>query len=196
MAKRKKINFKLIDRITGAEPYAVLDKMRTFHLELQEASIAIAWRKRLTPDKDNHLVLGKCVKASDLQRELAEYDFIILLNQEVWEDSEFTGEKRMALMDHELCHAARCYDDEGSARYDERGRAVWRTRKHDIEEFQEIVQRHGCYKNDLERFAEALLKKRAAPLFVDEMEVGAPLAKAATMGGTHQKRRPRGAEIQ
>ena len=168
MAKRKKINFELIDRITGAEPYAVLDKMRTFHLELQEASIAIAWRKRLTPDKDNRLVLGKCVKASDLQRELAEYDFIILLNQEVWEDSEFTGEKRMALMDHELCHAAASYDDDGVIKEDERGRPVWRTRRHDIEEFEEIIARHGCYKKDLERFAEIIAKKRKAPLFDKE----------------------------
>ena len=31
MAKRKKINFRLIDRITGAEPYGILDRMREHH---------------------------------------------------------------------------------------------------------------------------------------------------------------------
>jgi hypothetical protein len=31
VAKRKKINFRLIDRITGAEPYGILDRMREHH---------------------------------------------------------------------------------------------------------------------------------------------------------------------
>ena len=198
MAKLKRINFQLLDRLNHAEPYQILDKMRIFHGELEEAQIAIAWRKRLSTDKDGHLVLGKCMKASDLQRELSEYDFVILLNREVWLDPAFTEEKKQALMDHEMCHAARAFDDKGTEQRDERGRAVWRTRKHDIEEFQEIVKRHGCYKKDLERFADELLKKRAAPLFeqlsapIEETdEPGAPLAQAATMGGTHQKRKSR-----
>jgi hypothetical protein len=49
-------------------------------------------------------------------------------------------------------------------KYDERGRNVWRVRKHDIEEFQAIVERHGCYKRDLENFAKSLLKKTETPL--------------------------------
>lgn len=39
------------------------------------------------------------------------------------------------------------------------------TRKHDIEEFRDVVARHGCYKKDLDNFAEALLEKHANPLF-------------------------------
>ena len=201
MPKPKKINFELIDRLVFSEPYSHLDKMRRFHGELQEAQIALAWCKALSPDKDGHLVLGKCVKVSDLHRELQDYDFIILLNQEVWMDEEFTQEMKSALVDHELCHAARAFDSEGDEMRDERGRAVWRTRKHDIEEFQEIVKRHGCYKKDLERFADELLKKRAAPLFEEcakeygdpKSEASAPLASAVAMGeGTHQaKRKPR-----
>lgn len=207
MARPKKINYQLLDRITTPEPYQILDKMRLFHGELQEANIAIAWRKRLSTDKDGHLVLGKCMRASDLQRELADYDFVILLNREIWGDEVFTEDKKRALMDHELCHAARAFDAEGNEQRDERGRPVWRTRKHDIEEFQEIVKRHGCYKKDLERFADELLKKRAAPLFAPIAEtmptatlitpdgtrtdVTTALASAATMGGTHQKRKPR-----
>ena len=200
MAKPKVINFELIDRLVFSEPYSILDKMRRFHGELAEARIAIAWRKALSPDKDGHLILGKCVKVSDLHRELADWDFIILLNQEVWCDEEFTDEKKSALMDHELCHAARSFDSDGNEQRDERGRAVWRTRKHDIEEFQEIVKRHGCYKKDLERFADELLKRRAAPLFeqvstpepeIEEHSDAAPLASVVTMGGSHQKRKPR-----
>lgn len=90
------------------------------------------------------------------------YDFIILLNQEVWNDKEFGPEKKAALIDHELCHAEVALARDGEPKLDERGRRVWRTRKHDIEEFRAVVQRHGCYKYDLEKFAETLLRRRAA----------------------------------
>ena len=161
MSKPKKVNFELIEE--PSEPYRILDEMRRFHPAIADANIALAWRKELKPDKDGHLVLGKCIKATDLQREFSDYDFIILLNREVWEDSEFTDEKKRALVDHELCHATVATDDDGE-KYDERGRKVWRVRKHDIEEFYAIINRHGCYKRDLELFAEAIMKKRKTPL--------------------------------
>lgn len=163
MAK-KKINFELIEDLES-EPYRILAEMRRFHEDTKGAAIALAWCKRLKADQDGILVLGKCVKVSDLYREFAAYDFVILLNREVWEDSEFTKEKKRALVDHELCHAAEALDEEGEPKWDERGRRVFRSRKHEIEEFREIVQRHGCYKRDLELFAEALIKKRKTPLF-------------------------------
>lgn len=165
MAELKKINFELIE--PGSAPYEVLGQVRLYHGEISEAKIAIAWRENLKADKDGHLILGKCIKASDLQRELAEYDFVILLNREVWEDPEFTDAKKLALVDHELCHAAVAVDKDNVPRRDERGRLVWRTRRHDIEEFRAIVQRHGCYKKDLELFADALIKKRKTPLLND-----------------------------
>ena len=162
MAKLKAINFELI-ALDGA-PYAILREMLKFHKDLAEVSVALAWRENLKADKDGHLILGKCVKASDLQRELADFDFVILLNRDIWEDDDFTEDKKRALMDHELCHAAGSMTEDGTPKRDERGRRVWRTRKHDIEEFQAIVERHGCYKKDLERFAEAITKKRRTPL--------------------------------
>lgn len=168
-SKAKAVNFELIpenDNGHITEPYKILDQVRRkFHPDLILAKIALAWRKALKPDPDGHLMLGKCVKASDLQKEFSAWDFVILLNREVWMDPEFTPEKKRALVDHELCHAAPALDKELEQKSDERGRKVWRTRKHDIEEFICIVQRHGCYKRDLEQFAEGLLAKREAPLF-------------------------------
>lgn len=165
MSKPKKVNYELINPSDNSEPYRLLDEVRNnWHEHLHSAHICLAWRKALKPDVDGHLVLGRCMKASDLQKELSRWDFVILLNKEVWNDSEFTVEKKRALLDHELCHAAPALDKEFEKKYDQKGRPVWRTVKHDIEEFQAIVTRHGCYKKDLERFAEALLKKRAAPL--------------------------------
>jgi hypothetical protein len=187
MGKPKKINFELIPEKDGPkfdhrpEPYLLMDEIREkFHEHLTDARIALAWRKELKADVDGRLILGRCMKASDLQRELVDYDFVILLNWEVWHDPEFTKEKKSALLDHELCHAEVSRDQEtGEDKFDERGRRVWRTRKHDIEEFTEIVKRHGCYKRDLEKFAETLLKKREPQLpFVPPQDKAAKGARA------------------
>lgn len=155
----KKVNIELIQ--PGRSPYRFLKKMRTkYHPEIRKAKIALAWRQALKPDRDGHLILGMCHRMSDLSKELAEYDYVILLNKEVWNDEKFDKKKKYALMDHELCHAAAVFNKSGKQKKDERGRYVWRIRDHDIEEFRDVVDRHGCYKRDLELFAEALLKRK------------------------------------
>lgn len=167
MATRKKIKFQLIQPSESNihDPYRLMDEIRrTSHRDTLDANIALAWRIDTLPDVDGNLVLGRCIKASDLQRELVDWDFVILLNREVWEDADFTVDKKKALLDHELCHAQVAEDDEGP-KIDERGRKVWRIRKHDIEEFRAIVARHGCYKRDLERFAEVLIARKQSTLF-------------------------------
>ena len=181
MSKPKAINFELIDRDAQSEPYAVLDEMRgKWHRDIAEANIALAWRENLEADKDGHIVLGKCVKASDLQRELVEYDYVILLNYDAW--GEFSDAQRRALMDHELAHAAPSMDEDNVIKRDERGRPVWRTRAHDIEEFQSVVEHHGCYKHDIEKFAEELLRKRATPLLDQLTEADDPQCSISTGG--------------
>jgi hypothetical protein len=160
----KKILFELIQPPGGgqkSEPYDLMNEMRAkYHAELTDARIALAWREAWKPDGDHRLTLGMCVKATDLQRELVAWDFVILLNREVWGEPEFTRERKLALLDHELCHAARSKTKLDIPRIDERGRPVWRQRGHDIEEFRCIVERHGLYKQDLERFFEAILRNR------------------------------------
>jgi hypothetical protein len=68
------------------------------------------------------------------------------------------------LLDHEMSHVAVAEDANGEQREDENGLKLWRTVKHDIEEFTGVVKRHGTYKRDLEVFAAALLEKSLAPL--------------------------------
>jgi len=178
--KPKAIAFSLIPPMdNGHEPeaYRIMREVRdAYHPDLEGAKIALAWRKRLKADKDGHLLLGKCMKATDLQRELVNWDYVILLNQEVFQDTAFTVEKRRALIDHELCHATRQLDKFLAPANDEKGRAVWRMRKHDIEEFRCIVERHGCYKKDLEKFADALLKHRGNLVFPGMGEVASDSA--------------------
>src|SRR5438105_593835 len=162
-SKPKKVSYRLITNGTdeGRAMYRLLRELVTaHHPDLLGAQIALAWCTSWKPDVDGIVTLGKCKKASDLDRELAVYDFIILLRESFWTDPLVTDAQRRALLDHELCHAAVKLDDHGEPVEDERGRTVYRVRKHSIEEFTEIVERHGTYKRDLETFATALDRAR------------------------------------
>ena len=169
MGKPKKVLFELITReetFLSGQPYDLLDEVRAEnHEDTCAAKIALAWKRDTKPDVDGRLMLGRCVRQSDLARELVDFDFVIVLNREVWEDPEFDRGKKLALLDHEMMHAARVVDGEGEPVIDTKGRAVWRVRGHDIEEFTDVISRRGCYKRDLEKFAEALVCKKKTPLF-------------------------------
>jgi hypothetical protein len=178
MKKGKKINFQIITKPNAA--WSVLDKALDWHDDLHDARIGLAWRKALKPDVDGHIVLGRCVKVSDLHKEFFNFDFIIVLNREYWD--EFEDDKRLALMDHELSHAAATMDDlTGEQKEDERGHPVWRSRKHDLEEFRDVVKRHGLYKDDLIKFAEAIRNAKKAPLF-EKVEAGNKEARREAHG--------------
>lgn len=173
----KKVNFLLIPEQDSQghipEPYRLLNEVRKLHHgDTKEARVALAWRLRTKADKDGRLVLGKCIKVSDLYREYADYDFIITLNREFWEETTVTNAQRNALLDHEMMHAAPSYNGEtGEHEVDERGRYIFRSRGHDFEDFNDIIQRHGIWKRDLQRLAELLREKRKAPMFaVDPAE--------------------------
>ncbi len=96
MGKPKKVLFELIKReavYLSGQPYELLDEIRAEqHFDVTDAKIALAWRKGTKPNVDGKVVLGRCVKATDLQRELVDYDFVIVLNREFWEDGEVTQE--------------------------------------------------------------------------------------------------------
>ena len=72
-----------------------------------------------------------------LYRLLTGYDFIIEVDQILWDMLELGQQE--AVIDHELCHCAR----------DEKG---WYLRDHDVQEFREILERHGFYHPKLEQF--------------------------------------------
>lgn len=170
--KPKKIKVELIpredDKGEVRQCYAIMDRLiGQYHPHLASAEIALAWQIGNKPNPDGILRLGQCRKASDLDRELHEYDFVILLNHEAWNAAEWTVQQMEALLDHELCHAQVAKDPEtGEDKEDSRGRPVWRIRKHDVEEFTEIVQRHGLWVSHLETFArEAMARVKEGELF-------------------------------
>lgn len=169
---RKKVTVKLLEREHGGKvttPYRLMERIvKDHHPHLKDAKIAIAWRFGKKSDADGRLWLGQAKKGSDLDRSLHGFDFVILLNHEAWNGSWFTEDMMKALLDHELCHCAVANDSNGEPKVDEEGRTCYRIRKHDIEEFYEIVARHGQWKEDIRMFVAAALKdereKKSQPL--------------------------------
>ena len=160
---RKKVSYQLVPRDSdeGRPVYAILDRLiERYHEHLTNARIAIAWNLTWQPDVDGRCTLGKCKKASDLDRELAPYDIVVMLRHEFFEDAEVTDAQREALIDHELSHAEIVRDDNGEPKRDTKDRVLYRIRKHDLEEFTDVVRRHGLWKADIESFAAALERAR------------------------------------
>lgn len=163
--KQKKLTYKVIEPKSddGKRAYRMLRELvGTYHGELEEnkARIALAWALSWKPDGDDRTVIGKCKLVGALERELMPYDFVIVLNESFWHDEAVTDKQRLALLDHELSHAAVKLDAAGDPVEDERGRVVFRIRKHDIEEFSAVVGRHGLYKSDLVAFFDEVREKQ------------------------------------
>jgi hypothetical protein len=173
-AKRKKVTVRIIkEKHAGeiTEPHQLLSEIRRKeHGHLDQAKIGLAWRSGWRSDTDGHMKLGQCRKSSDLDREMySGFDFVILLNEEAW--PRLSGEQRRALIDHELCHAALSMDANGEPKYNDRDRLCCRIKKHDVEEFRCIVERHGLYTQDLADIAVAAINDAKRPL-LDESEEG------------------------
>lgn len=188
---RKRVNVKLLDRehagkVTG--PYKLLDLLvAEHHSHLVDAKIAIAWRFGWRADADGRVILVSVKKGSDLDREMHGYDFVFLINHEVWNGGGFSERAQLRLIDHACCRCQVSKDSNGEEKIDENGRTTYRMRKPDIVEFCEVVARHGLCTDDLTAFAQAAgLADQNRPLLKDqEPEAVKPKAKADA-NGQHQ----------
>jgi len=165
--RSKRVSYELIkrDSAAGKPIYGmVTDLVEKHHEELTNARIAVAWNLSWRADVDGVVKLGQLKKASDLDRELHPYDFVIMLRKEFFELAETTDAQRLALIDHELSHGTVRIDKDGEPMVDAKGRTLYRMRKHDVEEFSHIVARHGLYKRDLEHFFSVAKRNRQGQL--------------------------------
>lgn len=138
------------------------------HLVDHNVRVDFAFRND-TPKKGRKDQWGECKKVGGLAAYLAgavtEDDdspngmFVIEISKPVW--GGLSRKRKEALVDHCLCHAwAEKVEREG------RG-GEWiseirlSVRPHDLEEFGEIVQRHGIWRKDLEGFANEIDRARA-----------------------------------
>lgn len=115
-----------------------------------------------TPKGKGREVWGTCRKVSSLNAFLANEQegsdpfFVIVISEPVWDI--LPHDKRVALIDHELCHAwaeaNQKEDDDGDS--DPYKLSV---RPHDLEEFTCIVKRHGLWREDVQAFFDAAKKQ-------------------------------------
>lgn len=137
------------------------------HSHLAEAKIALVYEHDMKADRDGHMVLGRARKVGKLERSFREHDFTILLNAQAW--AVFPESAKRALLDHEHCHCGSKSNDAGERTY--------YIRKHDLEEFEEVVRRHGIWRSDVLRFVNAALEREQRPLFPDEKPEEAPASR-------------------
>lgn len=128
------------------------------HPHLEDAKNLIGYYMR----EGNSDWAGKCKKCTAFERHLTKRTFFIFINEEVWDG--LSTEQRVALVDHELCHIVR----EKEEQLDKETKKVvmgwanrdnvnnWKIREHDVEEFSEIIQRHGLWEQGIESFAVAV----------------------------------------
>jgi len=113
----------------------VAEIARKYHGRLMGRNIAVVMQEEATRKADK-VIHGWAGLPSPRLRPLLDkkYDFVICLAADCWASAE--KNKREAIVDHELCH---CHIDEKGKPY---------IRPHDYEEFVEIVDRHGFWRQD------------------------------------------------
>lgn len=113
-----------------------------------------------TPKSKGREVWGTCRKISNLNAFLADGNdssepfFVITISQDVWD--VLPHDKRVALVDHELCHAWAEANEKEDA-----DPVKLSTVPHDLEEFASIVRRHGLWREDVEAFVKAALSGKS-----------------------------------
>jgi len=136
----------------------IIDKIRPY---LGHVKITYLWRPEAAIS-DDKVVAGMCIRVDDRNRVIHDQDFIIEIAKDVWDESP-TDEFKRALVDHELGHAGLRMEENGDVIYDEKTtRPKTYIKKHDIEEFEDVLERHGPYHKNLRSFLDAFGKHKAA----------------------------------
>ena len=133
-----------------------------WHSHLGEARIKYLFRNGKWSKKGN-TTLGMARLASDDTRFIGQYEFVVIINLEAWNNA--SQEARIALLDHELSHCS-CEEDKS-------GNKRWSIIDHDVKEFVGIVSRHGIWADDLKRLMSAATaaekEETQGKLFVNDL---------------------------
>jgi len=117
--------------------------IRNFHPHLNDARICFVFRSE-AQKQGERMILGQAAKVPAKFMPYLEYDFIIWLSERDYISMDDLS--REALIDHELCH---CSGNQWLG---------WKIRPHDIQEFSDVIQRHGCWAPDV-RLAKSALNQ-------------------------------------
>lgn len=137
------------------------------HEHLQRADIGFLWTNEPNERKQRQ-VLGMCQllppsgdkwSAGRSVQQLCEWfgdlpDFLITLYAPA--AAEMDNASFMALVEHELYHAAQDRDRYGALKFSQQtGDPVWAIRGHDVEQFVGVVERYGAEASGVEAMVEA-----------------------------------------
>jgi len=163
--KRKRVTVELAPRENAGKvtaPYRIMEGLiRTDRADLKGVKIAILFANNWRQDADGILRLGTAKPIGSSDRELAEYDCKITLNRAAFD--VFKDEQRERLIYHELEHLQVCVDKNGEAVRDDKGRLVFRCRKHDVEEHSAVIKKYGLG-DSLSELAKSLIADAQRPL--------------------------------
>ena len=113
-----------------------------YHPELATARIMYVFVSE-TWKKNGKDQLGKVQKFSGFNEWALEHDFAVSVAQDKWQ--ELTESQRTALVDHLLEH---CTGEED----EDTGEMTWKLRDPDVQEFPNILHRHGAWNESLQGF--------------------------------------------
>lgn len=181
--KKKKVTISPLEREqeNGQVPHAyrILDWLiRTHHDHLEDAEFKIAYQmSALKEDADGTVGFGRVKRGNDLDRAYADFDFVIILPHDLWQNSD--NVRRHAIIDYHLCSCAITKDPHGEPMVDEQDRNVYRIRK-PIRVFKENVGRYAFWQSDVIGDAFKRYKDRDRPLLPADREMGRGFDEPAT----------------
>ena len=118
------------------------EAIEQWHPDLADASIAFIFRTE-APQSNGRITYGAASRIKPEHQLLGlDHDFLIWLAQDKW--YTLTDAQRMALVDHELCRLT--YNEKDQPKLVD----------HDIQEFACVIERHGFWWPNPERFIEAV----------------------------------------
>lgn len=133
-----------------------LDLINKYHPVLRDVSIGFIFRSEPSASGGKEITAGVQKVDAKMRALGVDYDFLIWIDVTAWDNSDEA--RRKALLDHQLCHI--CWDGEKGS-----------IRGHDIEEFQEVLERWGAWNSPLFKAQIALQKIQLS--FLDRGRVGA-----------------------
>ena len=155
------------------------------HHDLVNAHIEYVFRSKASKSR-GHETWGKARKPTGLQAWLANPEqshdnwgepmpfFIIEIAYDVWQRLDDNG--RMALVDHELCHCAVGWDEDGDMQLS--------MRHHDVEEFLGVISRNGLWRESVQEIGRVSAEQLQLAFDRAPDPVKVPLeAVAAELGG-------------
>lgn len=115
------------------------------HGHLAEARIKYLFRTGKWEQRGK-TIYGRAEKVSAKWKYLTDYDFVVTINRDIWFANK--TDIREAILDHELTHCARGEDDK-------QGNPKWYIQPHTVEDFVNIIQRHGLWTAGLQNMVKA-----------------------------------------